>query len=363
MVRIGGKVYVHLILSPLPFRLRFKMKTLPTWVYIETTYANFYCLARKDIYTILHIKYKGGIILKRFPSLIQCILAIVMLLTAIGCTTIRSEQTAPMATVSFTPTPDFDEYESYTVQGVYYRNEEMGRTLYAKLIVPKDGVEGEKRPAVIYVHGGTSDWRALLPVAERMAEKGYIGLSLELAGGMPAAAKPAPKSEGAELYPSHYTSRMSDVEAALAFIKTLIIVDTEKLFMYGQSYGGMVTMFTAAKHKELAGIILESSGLKDGHTASEGYNGYDERYDPKGDYETFIQQYPNDVLIVCTDGDELGYFTIGQSTVKIYNARSTGTASFVGLTGGRHSFGMFTDEGKEQTLFNLEMFLDRICNQ
>ena len=137
------------------------------------------------------------------------ITALVMGILMVGCgpTEGQSPSQQPVDTGSGDVKPtntDFEDMGTYTIEGVYYQNEEMERTLYAKLVVPKDMADGEKRPMVIYIHGGTSDWRALLPVAEYMADKGYIGLSLELAGGMPPYTQPAPKSEGADLYPSHF---------------------------------------------------------------------------------------------------------------------------------------------------------------
>lgn len=296
------------------------------------------------------------------------ITAFVMAITMIGCTATegQKESQQPTETEPSETEPakaDIEDKETYTIEGIYYQNEEMNRTLYAKLVVPKNMTESEKRPMVIYVHGGTSDWRALLPVAEYMADKGYIGLSLELAGGMPAFTQPAPKSEGADLYPSHYTSRRSDVEAALNYVKSLDIVDTDKIFMYGQSYGGMITMFTAANHNELRGIILESSGQKDGHTTLEGYNGYLEAYEPEGDLDEYIKQYEGDVLIICAVGDELDYYEVGQRTAEIYNTRETGTAEFVSIADGRHSFGMFSEEGQKTTLESVNEFLDVLCDE
>jgi len=47
-----------------------------------------------------------------------------------------------------------------------------------------------------------------------------------------------------------------DLEAAIDFARTLPEVDPDKVFLQGESQGGLVSALTAAKHPELAGVIL-----------------------------------------------------------------------------------------------------------
>lgn len=47
-----------------------------------------------------------------------------------------------------------------------------------------------------------------------------------------------------------------DLEAAIAFVRTLPEVDPEQIFLQGESQGGLVSALVAAGHPELAGVVL-----------------------------------------------------------------------------------------------------------
>lgn len=150
------------------------------------------------------------------------------------------------------------EAENFEKETYYVLNEETGRNIYTVQIKPTGLEENDKVPVMIYIHGGNGNANSLLPIAKRMAEIQCAGVLFECCGGNNGKTS-EPKSDGGDLYPSHYSSRISDLEAVLSQVKTLDFVDTDRVYVLGESYGGIVTCLAAPQHNEdFAGIILVS---------------------------------------------------------------------------------------------------------
>ena len=110
--------------------------------------------------------------------------------------------------------------DAFEKETYYIHNDEMNRSIYAVQIKPKDLAEGEKVPLIIYVHGGNGTANSYIGLAKTLSEQKIAGLMFECCGGNNGKASAA-KSDGADLFPAHYSSRISDLEAVLAFAKTL----------------------------------------------------------------------------------------------------------------------------------------------
>ena len=153
--------------------------------------------------------------------------------------------------------------DAFEKETYYIHNDEMNRSIYAVQIKPKDLAEGEKVPLIIYVHGGNGTANSYIGLAKTLSEQKIAGLMFECCGGNNGKASAA-KSDGADLFPAHYSSRISDLEAVLAFAKTLDFVDTNRVYLWGESYGGIVVEFCAVNHpNDVKGLLLVSTGLSD----------------------------------------------------------------------------------------------------
>lgn len=234
--------------------------------------------------------------------------------------------------------------DTYTETPVYIMNEETDRRVYCIETVPADLGDG-KVPLIIYVHGGNGDATSLIALPENLAESGFAGITFECCG----ANKFSPKSDGKEIYSSHYTSRISDLEAVIEHAKTLDYVDTDKIYIYGQSYGGLVCMMDAPYHNDdIQGMFLESTGLtEDGSMVTATGNGVVDKYLPPEDYESFMTEFTKDVLIFCSQEDETGAHENGAYTATVYESRAEGETKFYSYKGGMHSFSGFEKEAKE----------------
>ncbi|MFM7596246.1 MAG: alpha/beta hydrolase [Flavobacteriales bacterium] len=111
-----------------------------------------------------------------------------------------------------------------------------------------------KTPCVILITGsGPQDrneeilgHRPFLVLADRLTRSGFGVLRMDDRG--------TGKSEGVF---SGATSAdfATDIEAAIAFAKTLPYIDTQRIMLMGHSEGGMIANMVAAKHSEIYGVI------------------------------------------------------------------------------------------------------------
>ncbi|MEY3049783.1 MAG: hypothetical protein RL365_1821 [Bacteroidota bacterium] len=88
--------------------------------------------------------------------------------------------------------------------------------------------------------------RPFLVLADRLTLSGYGVLRMDDRG--------TGKSEGVF---NGATSKdfVTDIESAIAFVKTLTYIDTQKIILMGHSEGGMIANMVASKHPEVYGVI------------------------------------------------------------------------------------------------------------
>jgi pimeloyl-ACP methyl ester carboxylesterase len=111
-----------------------------------------------------------------------------------------------------------------------------------------------KTPCVILITGsGPQDrneeilgHRPFLVLADRLTRSGYGVLRMDDRG--------TAQSEGVF---NGATSKdfATDIESAIAFVKTLSYIDTQKIILMGHSEGGIIANMVAAKHPEVYGVI------------------------------------------------------------------------------------------------------------
>ena len=283
------------------------------------------------------------------------ILSLLFLLTA--C---QSQASAPSPSPSpsadssskwFTEPRELDSGDAYQSSEYYLCNEVTGRHIYSVETRPTGLAEGEKVPVVIYTHGQSGYATNFSAIYTRLAEQKIAAFSFECCGGNRSGAK----SEGAKLFPAHYTSRMTDLETVLAKVKTLDYVDTDRIFLFGESYGGIVSSFVAIDHNEIPGLILLSTGVDDSLLGREdGDETYLAEYDVEDPYEA-IKAYKGDVI--CFNGQEDFAHDFGKNQIEIYNQRESGSAVFYSLENSGHSFSALSPEAQEFLIQTMTEFV------
>lgn len=262
-----------------------------------------------------------------------------------------AEDPAKVSAKWFADPRALDSGDGYESSEYYLLNEETGRHIYSVETRPT-GLEADgKAPVVIYVHGGSGEATTFAGIYRALAEENIAAFSFECCGGNRSGAK----SEGSKLFSAHYTSRISDLETVLAKVKSLEYVDTDKIYLFGESYGGMVVSLAAIDHAEIAGLVLLSTGLQEGMMGDDGSETYLEKYDKENPLEA-IKDYKGDVI--CFNGDQDNALEAGRAQIEIYNQRDQGTAVFYEMENSEHSYSAFSDESKA---FVIDTMLEFIC--
>ncbi len=113
-----------------------------------------------------------------------------------------------------------------------------GVRLVGDVYYPDDLAPDERRAGIVLCHGYTGVKDIYLPDNARVLnEAGYVAMTFDYKGWG--------DSEGPRSRLAPY-SRVADVQAALTFLGTLSHVDSERLGIYGTSYGGATVVWVGA---------------------------------------------------------------------------------------------------------------------
>lgn len=118
--------------------------------------------------------------------------------------------------------------------------------IYGKAFMPEE-TEG-KIPAVILSHGYNSSHEDVSDLAAALAERGVFAYAYDFRGGSLSS-----KSSGSTTEMS-VQSEMDDLRAVISHIESLDYVDSEKIYLYGESQGGFVSSLTA--DEKIRGLYL-----------------------------------------------------------------------------------------------------------
>jgi dipeptidyl aminopeptidase/acylaminoacyl peptidase len=150
-----------------------------------------------------------------------------------------------------------------------------GLEIHNQLFLPKDLKPGDRRPAIVFVHGGPV--RQMLPayhymqfyhwaygINQWLANQGYVVMSINYRSGIGygRSFRTAPNTGGAG------NSEYQDVVAGGKYLLTRPDVDPNRIGIWGLSYGGLLTSQALARNSDifkagvdLAGVHLFGSSL------------------------------------------------------------------------------------------------------
>jgi dipeptidyl aminopeptidase/acylaminoacyl peptidase len=181
---------------------------------------------------------------------------------------------------------DFPGRELVTPRAVTFRAPD-GVEVHAQLFEPAGARAGERRPAIVYVHGGPprqmllgwhySDYYTnAYALNQYLAGAGYTVLSvnyrLGIGYGFDFHRAPNAGAQGAAEY--------QDVKAAAEYLRTLPGVTPSQIGIYGGSYGGYLTALALARNSNLFAAGVDIHGVHD-FTADGGrrFGGTEWRYE------------------------------------------------------------------------------------
>ncbi len=145
-----------------------------------------------------------------------------------------------------------------------------GLKIHCQLFLPEDAKAGDKRPAVIFMHGGPIRQMLLgwhmrgyyhnaYGFNQYLAQKGYVVLSVNFRSGIGygfdfrTAANQGPRG----------ASEYQDIVAAGRYLQNRPEVDANKVGLWGGSYGGYLTALGLARDSELFAAGVDLHGVHD----------------------------------------------------------------------------------------------------
>ncbi|SFU72089.1 hypothetical protein SAMN04487886_11186 [Clostridium sp. DSM 8431] len=214
-----------------------------------------------------------------------------------------------------------------------YKREEIvfknnGEKIYGVIYSPKDS-KG-KVPGIIFSHGFNGNNESGAFYAKTLAEKGYAVCCFDFRGGSCNS-----KSEGSSLNMSIFTEK-SDLKVVIEMLQDFEFIDSNNIFLIGESQGGLVSAIIAAENKEIIrGMILIYPALcivEDAKKRHENIENVPESEELMGlrigqeyyknlfDFNIYenILGYDKEVLIIHGDKDELVNISYSVEAVKKY---------------------------------------------
>ncbi|MGN1419182.1 MAG: alpha/beta hydrolase family protein [Acutalibacteraceae bacterium] len=159
--------------------------------------------------------------------------------TAFSNTT-TAESTTTYETSAVQTTAQTQPSASGTYQVSEMRVTRDGLSIYGKLYTPD--LQNQKLPAVILSHSANMTSDSMTSYCKRLASSGFVAYAFDFCGG-----DRNSRSDGSEADMTIFTE-IEDLKAVLNEISKLNFVDSENIFLFGTSQGGLVSAVTAAEY-------------------------------------------------------------------------------------------------------------------
>lgn len=125
----------------------------------------------------------------------------------------------------------------------------IGQTISGRVYMPKE--ISEPKPVIIFSHGYGATYKRVEKHCKRIAEQGYPSIAFDFRGGSKES-----KSDG-KLADMTIETEMIDLKSVILFAKKLAIADHNRIYVMGESLGGLVTLLTVAeKDVDVRGVAL-----------------------------------------------------------------------------------------------------------
>jgi dipeptidyl aminopeptidase/acylaminoacyl peptidase len=182
---------------------------------------------------------------------------------------------------------------------------EDGVEFHNQLFLPKDLKPGERRPAIVFVHGGPirqmllgyhymDFYHTAYAVNEWLASQGYIVMSVNYRSGIGygKSFRTAPNTGG------RGNAEYRDVLAAGKYLQTRADIDPARIGIWGLSYGGVLTAEALARNSDIFAAGVDMAGV---HLWGNSLDTSDVSY--KASAISAIDQWKSPVLIWHNDDD------------------------------------------------------------
>jgi dipeptidyl aminopeptidase/acylaminoacyl peptidase len=212
----------------------------------------------------------------------------------------------------------FPQSSLLTPQQVVFKSGD-GWEIHGQLFVPKNLKPGEKRPALIFIHGGSMrqmllGWHYMYyysnayAMNQYLANHGYVVLAVNYRCGIGygRAFREAPNRAG------RGASEYQDIVAAGKYLQSRADVDAKRVGLWGGSYGGYLTALGLGRNSDIFAAGVDMHGVHDWPTDNwDGKNISPELTKLAHDSSPVaaVDTWKSPVLFVHGDDDRNVYFT------------------------------------------------------
>src|SRR3954468_6644470 len=143
-----------------------------------------------------------------------------------------------------------------------------GMAIHNQLFLPKDLQPGEKRPAIVFVHGGPVRqmllgyhymhfYHVAYAVNQWLASRGYVVMSINYRSGIGygKSFRTAPNTGG------RGNAEYQDVLAGGKYLQSRSDVDPDRVGIWGLSYGGVLTAQALARNSDIFKVGVDLAGV------------------------------------------------------------------------------------------------------
>jgi dipeptidyl aminopeptidase/acylaminoacyl peptidase len=225
---------------------------------------------------------------------------------------------APQAIAPETQPHDFPSAQLVTPQQVIFKAAD-GLEIHGQLFLPNGAKSGDKRAALVFMHGGSMrqmllGWHYMYYYAnayamnQYLASRGYVVLSVNYRSGIGYGREfreaPGRAGRGASEY--------QDVVAAGKFLQSRAEVDPKRVGLWGGSYGGYLTALGLGRNSDIFAAGVDFHGVHDWPTDNwDGKNISPEltKLAHESSPVTAVDTWKSPVLFIHGDDDRNVYFT------------------------------------------------------
>jgi dipeptidyl aminopeptidase/acylaminoacyl peptidase len=224
---------------------------------------------------------------------------------------------APQLLVAETESADFPAQKLITPQQVIFKSPD-GLDIHGQLFLPKDIRPGEKRPGILFFHGGSMrqmllGWHYMYyysnsyAMNQYLASRGYVVLSVNYRSGIGygRAFREAPGRAG------RGASEYQDVVAAGKYMQARADVNPARVGLWGGSYGGYLTALGLGRNSDIFAAGVDLHGVHDWPTDNwDGKNISPEltKLAHESSPVTAVDTWKSPVLFIHGDDDRNVYF-------------------------------------------------------
>lgn len=193
-----------------------------------------------------------------------------------------------------------------------------------QLFLPRDLKEGERRPAIIFVHGGPRRqmllgyhyiqfYHLFYSVNQHLASQGYIVLSVNYRSGIGYGKKFREAANTGRRGNAEY----QDVLAAGKYLQSRADVDPRRVGIWGLSYGGLLTAQALARNSDVFVAGVDMAGV---HLWGTSVDPKDVAY--KSSPISEIEKWKSPVLLIHGDDDRNVAFSQTTGLVQLLRAHN-----------------------------------------